>query len=118
MRNKESRIYRWDRTGFHRCLLRQLLHDPSGLAADPLSTDLYAIQGALLPSASIAFQRVLRLRLVAADEYEITPVADRFGKFSPCGIAFSEDGTHLLITDRGNRVIVGLRRKSGKALNF
>lgn len=112
--NKESRIFRWDRDGFHRCLLRQLLHDPSGLAADPQSTDLYAIQGALLPSASIAFQRVLRLRLVAADEYEITPVADRFGKFSPCGIAFNADGTKLLITDAGNRVIVGLRRTSGK----
>jgi hypothetical protein len=110
--NKESRIYRWDRGGFHVCRLRQPLHDPSGLAADPLSTDLYAIQGALLPSASIAFQRVLRLRLVAPDEYEITPVADRFGKFSPCGIAFSADGQRLVLTDQGNRVIVGLRKRS------
>jgi hypothetical protein len=91
-------------------VLRQPLHDPSGIAADPLSTDLYAIQGALLPTASIAFQRVLRLRLVAPDEYEVSPVADRFGKFSPCGIAFHSDGSRMLITDAGNRVIVGLRR--------
>jgi tRNA A-37 threonylcarbamoyl transferase component Bud32 len=112
--NKDARIFRWDRDGLHRCLLRQPLHDPSGIAADPLSTDLYAIQGALLPSASIGFQRVLRLRLVAPDEYVVTPVADRFGKFSVCGIAFSPDGQHLLITDTGNRAVVGLRRTGGK----
>ena len=46
------------------------------------------------------------------------PIEDRFGKFSVCGIAFSPDGQRLLITDTGNRVIVGLRRTGDVIGNF
>lgn len=109
--NTDDRILRWDQDGFHPCILDKPLYDPSGLAADPLSTDLYAVQGWFIPSVSTAIQRVLRLRSVAPDRYAVEIIADRFGRLGPCGIAFSADGKRLVLTDRGHRVIVVLRRK-------
>lgn len=109
--NFNRRLYRMDKAGFRPCVLDQPLHDPTGLAADPLSADLYAIQGGLMPSASTAIQRVLRLRPMGGDRYAVGVVAERFGKLGLCGIAFSPDGKHMAITDVGNRVVVLLARK-------
>lgn len=109
--NFDQRIFRLDSTGFHPCHLDKPLYDPCGLAADPLSADLYAIQGGLMPSSSKALQRVLRLRPTAPDQFSVSVIAERFGRLSLCGIAFSSDGKQLAITDIGNRVIVVLRRR-------
>lgn len=110
--NFTDRLLRWDLDGFHSCTLDEPLQDPSGLAADPLSGDLYAIQGALIPSASIAVQRLLRLCPDGPDRYRVEIAADRFGKLGTGGLAFSPDGQQLIITDVGNRAIVVLRRVS------
>lgn len=109
--NTHDRILRWDKDGFHPCLLDKPLYDPSGLAADPLSADLYAVQGWFIPSVSHSIQRVLRLRPTAPDHYAVEVIADRFGRLGACGIAFSADGKRLVLTDRGHRVIVVLKRK-------
>jgi hypothetical protein len=109
--DSNRRILRWDKDGFHPCRTSQPIRDPSGIAADPLSTDLYVIEGALFPSASPGLQRLLRLRLTKPDTYAVEIIAERFGKLSPNGLAFSADGKRMVITDRGNRAIVLLRRK-------
>jgi hypothetical protein len=89
----------------------QTLIDPSGIAADPLSADLYIIEGALITSASPKVQRLLRLTRTGPEAYAVKEVATHFGKLSACGIGFSADGRRLVLTDRGNRVIVVLRRR-------
>jgi hypothetical protein len=90
----------------------QPLIDPSGIAADPLSTDLYIIEGALIASTAPKLQRLLRLTRTGLDAYAVQVVATHFGKLSACGIGFSADGKRLVITDRGNRVIVVLKKKN------
>jgi serine/threonine protein kinase len=111
-RNTNNRVYRWDLDGFHPCILSKPLFDPGGLAADPLSEDLYAIQGSFIPSVSLTIQRVVRLRHTGPDRYDVELIADRFGRLAPCGIAFSADGKRLAITDGLNRVVIVLKRKA------
>jgi serine/threonine protein kinase len=110
-RNLNDRVIRWDKDGFHRCILDKPLYDPTGIVADPTSTDLYAIQGGFIPSVSIAIQRVLRLRLTKPDHYAVEVIADRFGKMGICGIGISADGQRLIVTDKGNGVILVLKKK-------
>jgi hypothetical protein len=110
-RNTDNRVYRWDLDGFHPCILSKPLFDPGGLAADPLSEDLYAIQGSFIPSVSRTIQRVVRLRPTGPDRYDVEIIADRFGRLAPCGIAFSFDGQRLAITDAANRAVIVLKRK-------
>ena len=112
--DRTSRVLRWDQAGFHTCTLSQPLYDPSGLAADPFSTDLYAIQGASIPTTSPAAQRLVRLRLTAPDHYEVEVVAERFGRLSICGVSLSMDGKRMIVTDKGNRVILVLGRRDRK----
>ena len=85
-----------------------------GLVADPTSTDLYAIQGAFIPSASPSAQRLLRLRRTAPDQYDVEVIAERFGKLSACGLAITSDGQRLVVTDKGNRVMLVLKRRDKK----
>ena len=110
--DRTRRVLRWDKDDFHACTLSQPLYDPCGLAADPLSTDLYAIQGASVPTASPSAQRLVRLRLTAPDQYAVELVAERFGRLSTCGVALSMDGKRMILTDTGNRVIIVLQRRT------
>jgi serine/threonine protein kinase len=109
--DRTRRLLRWDNDGFHACTLSQPIHDPSGLAADPTSTDLYVIEGAGLPTANLKLQRLLRLRLTAQDQYDVEVIAHSFGKLRFCGVGISQDGQRLIVTDTGNRVVIVLKRK-------
>lgn len=109
-RDYNRRIFRWDQNGYHVCTSSKPIRDPSGIAADPLGNDLYVIEGALIPSASMSVQRVSRLKLTTPDHYDVEVIAERFGKFSLGGIAFSSDGQRMVLTDNGNRAIVILKR--------
>jgi serine/threonine protein kinase len=108
------RLLRWDQDGFHPCQVDQPLIDPSGIAADPLSTDLYVIEGALIASTAPKLQRLLRLSRTGPDAYTVQAMATHFGKLSACGIGFSADGKRLVLTDRGNRVMVVLKKRDKK----
>jgi hypothetical protein len=109
--DKTARVFRWDLDGFHACTLLQPLYDPSALVADPSSGDLYAAQGWLISTKSPVAQRVLRLRPLAKDVYDVQVVAERFGKLGACSLGMSPDGQRLVITDEGNGVVVVLKRK-------
>ncbi len=112
--DRTRRVLRWDQAGFHPCLTDQPIHDPSGIAADPFSTDLYVAEGAMLPASQPAAQRLLRLRQVGPDRYEVRIVARNFGRLGLDGLAFTPDGRRLVLTDSGHRVIVVLKRAVGK----
>jgi hypothetical protein len=107
----DQRLFRCDEKGYHRCRLDSPIPDPSGLAADPLSTDLYAIDGALLPTRSGQVQRLLRLRLTSHDHYHVEVIANHFGKIGVGGLSISSDGQRLLLVDVGHRVVACLRRR-------
>ena len=112
--DRARRVVRWDRQGFHPCLTSLPVHDPSGIAADPFSTDLFVAEGAMLSTTRPAAQRLLRLRLAGPDRYEVQVVARNFGRIGPNGLAFAPDGRRLVLTDTGNRVIVVLKRTARK----
>lgn len=108
--DRDRRVVRWDRQGFHPCSTSQPIHDPSGLAADPFSTDLFVAEGAMQSGIRPADRRLLRLRAVGPDRYDVEVVAQNFGRIAVNGIAFAPDGRRLVLTDTGNRVIVVLKR--------
>ena len=108
--DRTRRLLRWDRDGFHPCTLSEPINDPSGIAADPLSTDLYIIEGAAVPSGNPILQRLLRLRPAGPDAYAVEPLADRFGRLGLFGVQVTADGRRLVITDSGNRAIIVLKR--------
>ncbi len=105
------RILRWDKSGWHDCILDKSIPNAGGLAADPLSSDLYVAEGPASSSLESNHQRIVRLIPTGPDRYRVEVFADRFNKLSDAGIAFSTDGKRMIITDSGNRAIVVLRRK-------
>jgi DNA-binding beta-propeller fold protein YncE len=104
------RILRWERSGWHHCILDQPIANACGLAADPLSSDLYIAQGASNITPESTQQRILRLIPTGSDHYHVEVFASGFNKLSDAGIAFSYDGKRMIITDSGNRAIVVLKR--------
>ena len=110
-RHLTEHLWRWDLDGWHKCPLNQPIADVCGLAADPLSEDLYLIQGAGLTTVDPDRQRIYSLRPAGPDRYAVEVFADHFGKLSFGGIAFSYDGRQMIITDAGNDTIVILKRK-------
>ena len=113
--DRTRRVMRWDSQGFHPCTTDLPIHDPSGLAGDPFSTDLFVVEGAMMPGTQPATQRLIHLRHVEADRYEAHVVARNFGRIGLNGVAFSPDGKRLVITDRGNRLLVVLKRAVRKS---
>ncbi len=55
------RILRWDKSGWHDCILDQSIPNAGGLAADPLSSDLYVAEGPASSSLESNHQRIVRL---------------------------------------------------------
>ncbi len=110
-RHLTDHLWRWDQDGWHKCTFDRPIVDVSGLAADPLSDDLYVVQGAAYPTVNPARQSVHRLRRTGPDRYAVEVFADHFGKLSFGGIAFSNDGRRMIITDSGNYAAVILKRK-------
>ncbi len=108
--DRTRRVVRWDSKGFHACTTDLMIHDPSGLAADPFSADLFVVEGAMLSATQPAAQRLLHLRRVEGDRFEAHVVARNFGRIGLNGIAFTPDGRRLVLTDRGNRLILVLKR--------
>lgn len=113
--DRTRRVFRWDRQGFHPCTTDLPIHDPSGLAADPFSTDLFVAEGAMLPATQRAAQRLVQLRLLGPDRYEVRVVARNFGRIALNGLAFTPDGRRLVLTDSGHRFIVVLKRVTRNA---
>jgi sugar lactone lactonase YvrE len=107
-------VVRWDRQGFHPCTTDRPIHAPSGLTADPVSPDLFVVEGASLPTPQPVSHRLLHLRFVGPDRYEVRVLARNFGRIGPNGLAFAPDGRRLVLTDSGNRVIVVLKRAAAK----
>ncbi len=114
-RHLNTHLLRWDRSGWHQCTTDRPILDPSGLAADPLSGDLYIIQGAQATSVGSDIQSISRLRPAGPDYYTVETFANRLGKPSFNGIAFSADGQKMIITDKGNFAVVVLRRLNSPA---
>lgn len=112
--DRNRRVFRWDLQGFHPGTISLPIHDPSGLAADPFSPDLYVVEGAMLLAAQPASQRLLHLRPAGPDRYDARVVAQNFGRVGLNGLAFTPDGKRLVLTDSGNRVIVVLKRTAPK----
>ena len=110
-RHLTDHLWRWDLSGWHKCPLDPSIVDVSGLTADPLSADLYIIQGAGYPTVDPNRQRIHRLRPAGPDRYTAEVFADHFGKLSFGGIAFSQAGRQMIFTDAGNYAIVILKRK-------
>ena len=110
-RHFTDHLLRWDRDGWHKCTFDQPIVDVCGLAADPLSEDLYIIQGANYPTVVLDRQSVRRLRRTGPDRYAVEVFANHFGKMSFGGIAFSYDGQKMILTDAGNHAIAILKRK-------
>jgi serine/threonine protein kinase len=111
---RTRRVVRWDRQGFHPCTTDRPIHAPSGLTADPVSPDLFVVEGASLPTPQPVSHRLLHLRFVGPDRYEVRVLARNFGRIGPNGLAFAPDGRRLVLTDSGNRVIVVLKRAAAK----
>ncbi len=112
--DRTHRVVRWDRQGFHRCTTDLPIHDPSGLAADPFSPDLFVAEGTTQTANQPAGQRLLCLRRVRPDHFDAEVVAQNFGRFAPNGLAFAPDGQRLVLTDSGHRLIVVLKRTTRK----
>ncbi len=110
-RHLTDHVWRWDLTGWHSCTTDVPLLTPCGIAADPLSADLYVLCGDENLSRSSDRQTLLRLTPAGPDRYTVTPLVTRLGKADRGGIAFSYDGKRMILTDSGNRVIVVLKRK-------
>ena len=110
-RHLTDHLWRWDQDGWHKCTFDRPIVDVSGLAADPLSDDLYIIQGAAYPTVVPDRQAVRRLRRTGPDRYAVEVFADHFGKLSFSGIAITADGQRMIITDAGNYSLVVLKRK-------
>ncbi len=109
-RHLTDHVWRWDLTGWHSCTTDLPLLTPCGIAADPLSADLYVLCGEESLTTSSDRQSLLRLTPAGPDRYTVTPVVTRLGKADRGGIAFSTDGKRMILTDSGNRVIVVLKR--------
>jgi hypothetical protein len=112
--DRTRRVVRWDREGFHPCTTDLPIHDPSGLAADPFSPDVFVAEGATQSANQLAGQRLLRLRRVRPDRIDVAVVAQNFGRIALDGLAFAPDGRRLVLTDTGHRVIVVLKRAAPK----
>ncbi len=110
-RHLTDHVWRWDLTGWHSCTTDVPLLTPCGIAADPLSADLYVLCGEESITRSSDRQSLLRLTPAGPDRYTVTPLVTRLGKADRGGIAFSYDGKRMILTDSGNRVIVVLKRK-------
>ena len=112
--DRDRRVWRWEPgTGLRSCLLDHPIYDPTAIAADPLSADLYVAQGGHIPSSTPYLQQIFRLRPVpgGGDRFQVEVFAERFGKLSPGALAFTADG-RMVITDSGNHAIVVLRRRA------
>jgi hypothetical protein len=111
-RNLRDRLLRWDLDGWHSCDLDLPVTDPCGIAADPLSEDLYIMTGSASRAIDPATQRVLKLSPRGPDSYRVEVFADRFSTVSDLGIAITPDGQRMILTDqRGNGIVV-LKRKN------
>ncbi len=111
--NLTLRIMRWDRDGFHPVTLNQPIALALSLAADPLTGDLFAMDGGFRGSASE--RRLLRLRRLEADRFDVEICADRLGKPAASGVTLSADGKLLCLTDEAHGAAAVLRRKEPTA---
>ena len=109
-RQLTDHLLRWDEAGWKACALDKPLLNPTGLAADPLSGDLYVLCGDGAVSLGSDRHGVQRLVPAGPDRYTLQPFVSHLGRAGPGGIAFSPDGRQLIITDDGSRAIVVLRR--------
>ncbi len=106
-----ARVLRWDTSGFHPCTTDQPILSPAGIAADPLTADLFVLDGGAIVEPGVVEQRILRLRPAGPDRYTVETFARKFRGFSYCGIQIPPDGQRMVITDEKLGAVVVLKRK-------
>ncbi len=106
-----ARVLRWEPRGFRPCTTDQPILSPAGIAADPLSADLFVLDGGTIVQPGVVEQRILRLRPAGPDRYTVEPFARKFRGFSYNGIQITPDGQRMVITDEKLSAVVVLRRK-------
>jgi serine/threonine protein kinase len=107
----KARVFRWEPGGFHPCTTDQPILSPAGIAADPLSADLFVLDGGSIVQPGVVEQRILRLRPAGPDQYTVETFARKFRGFSFCGIQITPDGQRMVITDERLVAVVVLKRK-------
>jgi hypothetical protein len=106
-----ARVLRWEGSSFKPCTTDQPILSPAGIAADPISADLYVLDGGAIVQPGIVEQRILRLHPAGPDQYTVETFARKFRGFSYCGIQITADGQRMVITDQRLAAAVVLRRK-------
>jgi serine/threonine protein kinase len=106
-----DRVLRWEDGGFKPCTTDQPILSPAGIAADPLSADLFVLDGGNIVQPGVIEQRILRLRPDGPDHYTVETFARKFRGFSYSGIQITDDGQRMVITDQKLGAVVVLRRK-------
>ena len=104
-------LWRWDLNGWHLCTVDKPLVDPTSIAADPLTGDLYVMCGYHASSLEPDRRYVQRLMPQGPDRYVAETIVTRLGKVGKGSLAFNNDGQKLIITDEGNRGVVVLQRQ-------
>ena len=104
------RVLRWDLDGFHECVTDLPIHRPAGIAADPLSADLYVLDGGSDVAPGASEQQVLRLRPDGANNYKVEVFVTKFMALSYCGIQITADGERMVLTDERLAAAVVLNR--------
>lgn len=107
-----ARVLRWESSGFKPCTTDQPIFSPAGIAADPLSADLFVLDGGNIVQPGVVEQRVLRLRPAGPDRYTVEPFARKFRGFSYCGLQITDDGQRMVITDEKLASVVVLKREA------
>ena len=107
-----ARVLRWEAGLFRPCTTDQPILSPAGIAADPLSADLFVLDGGTVVQPGAVEQRVLRLRPAGPDRYTVETFARKFRGFGYCGLQITPDGQRMVITDEVLGVAVVLKRTS------
>ena len=109
--DSNARVFRWDTGGFHPCTTDQPILSPAGIAADPLSADLFVLDGGDIVQSGVMEQRILRLRPTGPDRYTVETFARKFRGFSYHGLQITPDGQRMVVTDIRLAAAVVLKRR-------
>ena len=105
-----SRILRLESGRFQKCQTDLPIHRPNGLAADPLSSDLYVLNGGADLAPGKGDEQILRLRPSGKDRYAVEVFASGFRTVGACGLQITEDGQRMVITDERLAAVMILKR--------
>ena len=108
--DRTQRIFRWDQSGFHACTTDLPIPRPAALAADPLSPNLYVLNGESFRPTAPQDQTLLRLRPAGPDRYTVETIATDFSGLGYHGLQITADGLRIVITDENLAAAAVLKR--------